>query len=207
MKKEKLAHWTIMSFFFFNRSWYPTQLEYSSQLRWSKSPCMLLLLLKWPSTQSIWTQQQGFQTPICICPRIHCTRKDNFSTELKSSSLFETYLGCLLTGSSSLCPDIKTSSSSSDTLLSSPPSSSSSSSSTLLFLFEQVVVMAVFEYQHMVVVERVVVVVVTPKKRNRGSRVLKQNWLQLDFFKIQNVNRLLALRRNSTNVQMKRVSN
>ena len=46
--------------------------------------------------------------------------------------------------------------------------------------------MAVLEYQHMVVVERVVVVVVTPKKRNRGSRVLKQNWFELDFFNIQN---------------------
>ena len=56
----------------------------------------------------------------------------------------------------------------------------------LLFLLEQVAVMAVLEYQHMVVVERVVVVVVTPKKRNRGSRVLKQNWFELDFFNIQN---------------------
>ena len=58
----------------------------------------------------------------------------------------------------------------------------------LLFLFEQVAVMAELEYQHMVVVERVVVVVVTPKKRNRGTRVLEQNWSELDFFSIQNHN-------------------
>ena len=58
----------------------------------------------------------------------------------------------------------------------------------LLFLFEQVAVMAELEYQHMVVVERVVVVVVTPKKRNLGTRVLEQNWSELDFFNIQNHN-------------------